>query len=167
MNNLEVSFTLQEIDFRRLFLRRMLRRKMAIILLFFMLVIFTLLLLNGIETRSVPVLVFVFVYLVAVFGLGGVVIPRSRYLKERRQGKINETKVSISPIEMNITTEELNMSVKWSQIRKVKQNRHFIFIFVNKQNNLAVPRRAFPSLSESENFFSHIHDYIGVAKRNT
>lgn len=152
---------LQEAEFRNLFLRHAVRKPSIIFLLFFIIVIFALLLWLGIISKSASVLGFLVIYCVVVCGFGGFLLPKLKYRSEVRRGRIQQRTVSVDQSGVDIVTKDVTTNIGWEKIKKVKQDNRFVWLIVDRKSKIAIPRRAFQTSSESDEFYRDMRNFIG------
>lgn len=63
------------------------------------------------------------------------------------------------------TTAQRENTIKWEGIKCIKKDKHYIYIIINKREALVIPKRAFASQFEQENFLHFTHFYWKNAKK--
>jgi hypothetical protein len=57
--------------------------------------------------------------------------------------------------------------LNWSAIKKISQNEDYIFLYIGAMNAVIVPKRAFATPQEQQNFLAIIHTHCQpLAKTN-
>lgn len=87
--------------------------------------------------------------------LGGLVANLARVLwgLEKNSGVLGTHEFSLSPSQLQETTEFNDSRYTWAGIQSVERLGSYILVRINKYSSYVIPRRSFGSDSEFEMFF--------------
>lgn len=165
-----IRFTLTKGDLFRMQLRAVLRNR--IVWVFY--VVFLCIVVNGlvsapsVQERPVAFQVFFACFGAAFFTvpfclLQLLVIANAVYWK-KHQGVVGEHTIKLTPEGLEESTL-LNSGVhKWAGIHRVESNPRYLLIYVNESMAHIIPKRAFPSVAETERFEQRIRQAMAQSK---
>ena len=95
-------------------------------------------------------------------------------LKKQTMSFINSNKellcehtIEISEEGIKETTEEEKEFDYWKEIKSVKENKDYIFIFIDTDMFHIIPKRAFKDMSESKKFYNSSIEYLNKSRKNS
>ena len=99
--------------------------------------------------------------------LGGLVdllilyITKMRIMKmpEKRSGILGEHTIEIDEKGIDETSPAGDVSYLWESISSIEQNKDYIFIFVSNLSGHIIPKRAFASVEDAEEFYRLATEY--------
>ena len=91
-------------------------------------------------------------------------MSKTRLSFDSKPGILGEHTIEISPEGLFEMTSVNESKHYWCGIRNVYSTDSYIFVFINKSVAHIIPKRAFKSNEESQNFLSLLNNYSGQAK---
>lgn len=82
------------------------------------------------------------------------------------KGILTEHKISLSENGITEITAVNRSESSWNGISNVVQTKCFIFIYTSKRASHVIPKRAFPSKEDSDNFFQYALNQWQKAQNN-
>jgi hypothetical protein len=108
-----------------------------------------------------------------------IILPKLNFLstkrhimKEYKGGKnkilLSNRSLELSEQGISVVTEHSESFIKWDAIEKIEKDKKYIFIYVDPQSALIVPRDCFRDEKEANEFLSKLESsYYNINKKST
>lgn len=143
------------------------RRNFIITMIINPLIILTsLLFIGSILQISISVVLIIAIILGAIADLHIIYKKRSHIMKTsyNNQGILGEHTIEINEKGVRETTSVNDAFNKWEGIYKVTQNSEYIYIFLNSMLAHLIPKRAFNSIDEANEFYNKSVDFWKIGR---